>query len=154
MKCRHLQIWDLLHEHTLIINNWIILLDRCISHHILDLSYCVIQILMLITVVAVPLPHWLIIYKVLFTLSTNTPTHQMFYGPCNQCRSDKLLFYYLGPRIINAVVRDIQRYDRVGSNNSRTDFESDKDNVAQIINQSMENIIKILKEQLELNKIP
>ena len=100
---------------------------------------------MLTTVVAVPLPHWLIINKVLFTLSTNTPTHQMFYGPCNQCRSDNLLFYYLGPRIINAVVRDIQRYDRVVSNNSRTDFESDKDNVAQIINQSMENIIKILK---------
>ena len=38
--------WDLSYGHTMIIKIWIILLGRSIFYHILDLSYCVIQILM------------------------------------------------------------------------------------------------------------
>ena len=73
--CRHLQIWDLLYEHTLIIHIWIIELDGCLFYHILDLSYCVIPILILMMVTVDHCSFTsLANIQPLFTLSTNT-TH-------------------------------------------------------------------------------
>ena len=67
------------------------------------------------------------IYKILFTLSTNSPHIRCVLSVLSiEVRLDAIIL----PRFINAAVRDIQRYDLTELSILKLIFESDTDSVA------------------------